>query len=139
MSRDISRDLLSRFHEPPLSPDSATQIDELEALRRLVEGTAAETGAGFFNALVENLAAALGTMGAWIASFDAGSGTLTAISMKLREQWFENYSYRVEGTPCQVAAEERRLLHVPDRIIELYSHPYLRQQQAVSYLGVPLF
>jgi PAS domain S-box-containing protein len=116
-----------------------TQIDELEALRRLVEGTATETGEGFFKALVENLSAALDTMGAWIATLEPDSGTLSAISMKLREQWFVDFRYRIEGTPCQVAFVERRLVHVPDRVVESFSHPYLRQHGAVSYLGVPLF
>ncbi len=39
------------------------------ALRAILQGTAAETGQGFFSALVQNLAAALGTHGAWVTEY----------------------------------------------------------------------
>ena len=52
-------------------PDARTpDLDELAVLRSIVEGTATETGEGFFAALVENLRKAMGTMGAWVAVYD---------------------------------------------------------------------
>ena len=45
----------------------------------------------------------------------------------------------IDGTPCQVVIENRRLVHYPDRILELYpDEPSLRRMGAVSYMGVPL-
>ena len=39
------------------------------ALRMIMEGTAAETGERFFNALVESVAKALNTKGAWVTEY----------------------------------------------------------------------
>ena len=44
-------------------------IDEDAALRSILEGTATETGERFFISLVEHLAAALKTHGAWVTEF----------------------------------------------------------------------
>lgn len=41
-------------------------FDETTALRMILEGTATETGERFFSSLVENLAKALQTHGAWV-------------------------------------------------------------------------
>jgi PAS domain S-box-containing protein len=117
-----------------------TDSDELAVLRVIVEGTASETGAEFFPALVESLRAALGTMGAWVAAYDAKTRTLHAVSMKMRDRWIENFVYQIDGSPCQTAIEEERMLHIPDRILDLYEGDgSLRMYGAVSYLGVPLF
>jgi PAS domain S-box-containing protein len=116
------------------------ELDEDDALRRVAEGTASETGERFFRSLVDNLRSALGTMGAWVATLDDSHTALSAVSMRLRDDWLDGFTYPVQGTPCETALSERRALHVPDRVIELYQGiPALRQYGAVSYLGVPVF
>ena len=127
---------MTKVHESATSATAA--LDEATALRRVVEGTASDTGAPFFRSLVDNLRGALGTMGAWVATVDGPSGTLCAVAMRMRDQWLDGFTYAVEGTPCQTALEERRLLHIPDRIVHLYGAPALSEFGAVSYLGVPL-
>ena len=115
-------------------------FDEQAVLRRLVEGTASETGVNFFRSLVDNLALSLGTMAAWVARLNPEQTELCAIALKIRDRWWENFVYRVPGTPCETALAERRVVHIPDRVIELYrDEPRLKQNGAVSYLGVPLF
>jgi PAS domain S-box-containing protein len=132
---------LMKFHESTQpSASDAGRLDENEALRRVAEGTAGDTGERFFHSLVDNLRSALGTMGAWVATLDESSAALTAVSMRLRDDWLDGFTYPVEGTPCATALSERRALHVPDRIVELYHGiPSFRQYGAVSYLGVPVF
>lgn len=44
-------------------------MDEVAALRLVVEGTVSETGGEFFRALVRNLARALSTTGAWVTEW----------------------------------------------------------------------
>lgn len=44
-------------------------LDEQTALRTILQGTATETGERFFMALVENLARALATHGAWVTEY----------------------------------------------------------------------
>ncbi|HET9155085.1 MAG TPA: sigma 54-interacting transcriptional regulator, partial [Myxococcaceae bacterium] len=117
------------------APDASTQA----ALSRILEGTAGEIGEGFFRALVQNLAGALGTRGAWVTEFDPQRRRLRGLAFFLGGQWIENWEQAVDGTPCQVVVENRRLVHYPDRIVELYPNdPSLRGAGAVSYMGVPL-
>jgi len=116
-----------------------TPFDEQALLRAVVEGTATETGERFFPALIDALSGALGTMGAWVATFEGESTKLRALSLKLRGQFIDDVVYDVMGTPCQIAIDERRTVHIPDRVVELFhQHPFLAAQGAVSYLGVPL-
>jgi hypothetical protein len=52
-------------------------------------------------------------------------------------QWHEDYETVVDGTPCEAVINGRKLVHIPDRILELYpDDPDLRDVGAVSYLGV---
>ncbi|HZW88479.1 MAG TPA: sigma 54-interacting transcriptional regulator [Myxococcaceae bacterium] len=117
----------------------ATDAPTQAALSRILEGTASEIGEGFFRALVENLAGALGTRGAWVTEFDPERRRLRALAFWLGGQWVEGWEAAVDGTPCQVVVETRRLVHYPDRVVDLYPHdPSLRGANAVSYMGVPL-
>ena len=116
-------------------PDGSAQA----ALRIVLEGTASEIGEGFFRALVENLARALDTRGAWVTEFDPRARRLRALAFRLDGQWVEGFEQPVDGTPCQVVVENRRLVHFPDRVLELFPNdPDVRRMGAVSYLGVPL-
>ena len=59
--------------------------------------------------------------------------------MWLNGEHVEHYEYRVTGTPCEPVVENRSLVHIPDRIIELFPGDNdLVPLNAVSYLGVPL-
>jgi PAS domain S-box-containing protein len=129
-----------KYRESEPSSNQTPRLDENEALRRVAEGTASETGERFFRSLVDNLRSALGTMGAWVATVNDDQTSLSAISMRVRDDWLDGFRYPLEGTPCETALTERRVLHVPDRIVELYHGvPAFRQYGAVSYLGVPVF
>lgn len=89
--------------------------------------------------LVQVLAAALGTRGAWVTEFDVERRRLRALAFWLGGQWLEDWEAAVDGTPCQVVVETRKLVHYPDRVVDLHPHdPSLRGANAVSYMGVPL-
>ena len=55
--------------QPRRDLPNLAQLDEEEALRTILEGTAIEMGPRFFAALVENLARALRTHGAWVTEY----------------------------------------------------------------------
>jgi PAS domain S-box-containing protein len=108
-------------------------------LDTILRGTARETGEGFFRALVENLARALGTRGAWVTEYLPDSRRLRALAFRLDDAWIPSYEHPIDGTPCQVAIDGGRLVHIPDRVLELFPQEVdLRQMGAVSYMGVPL-
>jgi PAS domain S-box-containing protein len=124
---------------PPMETDPGPGRDEHAALRMILEGTASETGERFFTALVENLARALDTHGAWVTEYLPETRRLRALAFRLGDDWIRDYEHPIDGTPCRVAIEERRLVHYPERILEFYPEEQtLRAVGAVSYMGVPL-
>jgi PAS domain S-box-containing protein len=121
-------------HHPPLR-----DLDEDAALRSILEGTATETGERFFAALVKNLSRALNTHGAWVTEYLEDARRLKAIAFWLDGKWIDDYEYKIAGTPCAPVIEGTRLVHIPDRVVELYpDDPDLPQLGAVSYMGAPL-
>ncbi|HHY85500.1 MAG TPA: sigma 54-interacting transcriptional regulator [Verrucomicrobia bacterium] len=109
------------------------------ALRLVVEGTVSETGVDFFRALVKNLAAVMGTTGAWVTEYLPEARRLRALAMWLNGKYVEDYEYAIAGTACQHVVENRTLIHIPERLIELFPQDNdLVPLRAVSYLGAPL-
>jgi len=131
----VTRDLNS---EAPSAGHSLQAADEGAVLRQILEGTAKETGEGFFAALVENLAKALGTYGAWVTIWH-GERRLRAVAFWLGGRFVDDYEYDLAGTPCEPVFKDCRLVHVSDRVVDLYPNdPDLGPMGAVSYMGVPL-
>jgi len=111
-----------------------------DTLREIVEGTAAETGEAFFDELVRHLARATGTKCAWVTEWFERERRLRALSFWVGDRYFGPFEYAVADTPCEPVIDNRRLFHVPERVLELYAHdPSLEPLGAVSYIGVPLF
>ena len=126
------------FRPCPMN-DPGNRIGDEAALRLVVEGTVAETGAEFFRALVKNLAAVMGTLGAWVTEYLPEQQRLRAHAFWLKGEFVENFEYHIAGTACAPVVEARKLIHIPDRLIELYpGDPDLVSIKAVSYLGTPL-
>ena len=125
---------------PPL--DSSKPLQDLEtdeALRAILQGTATETGHGFFAALVQNLSKALGTHGAWVTEYFPEARRLRALAFWMDGQWVKDYEVDIAGTPCERVIDTAKLVHFPDRILEIYPHEdELKAAGAVSYMGVPL-
>src|SRR5262245_51411772 len=122
--------------------DHSTPLQGLEtdaALRAILQGTATETGHGFFTALVQNLAKALGTHGAWVTEYFPEKRRLRALAFWMEGQWVKDYEVDIAGTPCERVIDTAKLVHFPDRILEIYPHEEeLKAAGAVSYMGVPL-
>jgi len=117
----------------PAAPDAQG------ALWRVLEDTSTQTGEAFFQALAQSLARALGTFGAWVTEYLPESRRLRSLALWLGEEWMPEYERAIDGTPCAVVLEERRLVHYADRVVDLYpEETVLRSVGAVSYMGVPL-
>jgi PAS domain S-box-containing protein len=113
--------------------------DELSALRMIVRGTAAETGERFFEALVENLARSMDTHGAWVTEYLPARRSLRPLAFWLGGRLIQGQEHAIDGTPCQVVVDGRRLVHYPERVRDVYPHePAMLKYGAVSYMGVPL-
>jgi len=115
------------------------KLDEDAALRTILEGTAIETGRRFFYALVENLAKALGTYGAWVTEYLPEKRKLKALAFRMGDEWLENWENAIDGTPCEVVVTGARFVHYPDKVLDFYpDYPDIKAVGAVSYMGVPL-
>ena len=109
------------------------------ALRAILEGTATETGQQFFAALVQNLGKTLGTHGAWVTEYFPEQRRLRALAFWMDGQWVKDYEVDIAGTPCERVIDTAKLVHFPDRILDLFPHSEdIKTTAAVSYLGVPL-
>ncbi|HVM47870.1 MAG TPA: sigma 54-interacting transcriptional regulator [Candidatus Acidoferrum sp.] len=117
-----------------------TLASDEAALRLVVEGTVSETGVDFFRALVKNLAAAMGTSGAWVTEYLPEKRRLRPFAFWLEGEFVPFYEHPIDGTPCEAVVTGKKLVHYPDRILEIYpNNGNLKAMRAVSYLGVPLF
>ncbi len=113
--------------------------DEAALLRALLEGTASATGEGFFGALVEHLARALGVAGAWVTELDRAARRLRARAFWIGGRFVEGFAYDLAGSPCETVIDSRRLVLVPDGVDGLYPRdPQLVTLGAVSYAGFPM-
>ncbi|HEY7555204.1 MAG TPA: sigma 54-interacting transcriptional regulator [Candidatus Binatia bacterium] len=114
-------------------------LDEEVALRRLLEGTASETGERFFAALVENLAKVLKTDGAWVTEYFPESRRLRALAFWMDGGWIKDYEVDITGSPCEQVIDHARLVHFPDRLIQLFpDRPEVKESGLASYMGMPL-
>jgi len=109
-------------------------------LRKIDEGTAATTGADFFNSLVKSLAEALQAKYAFVSKFVEG----TRIRVRTLAFWkgdgfLDNFEYDLPHTPCErVLAGEVCLF--PEKVQDLF--PEHREDLAKlgveSYLAIPV-
>ena len=120
-------------------PSPLHNLDVDAALRTILEGTATETGAEFFRALVKNLAGALGTHGAWVTEYFPESRRLRALAFWMGDQWLDDWEMIVDGTPCERVIDQRCLVHIPENLLNIYwDDPDVRIVGAASYMGMPL-
>lgn len=114
-------------------------LDQDIALRSILEGTATETGERFFAALVRNVALALGTHGAWVTEYLESERRLRAMAFWMDGDWLQDYEVDIAGTPCERVIDEGRLVHFPDRLLDLFGDdPDVLGGGFVSYMGMPL-
>lgn len=109
------------------------------ALRLLVEGTAAATGDDFFYSLARHLATALNVRYAFVAECtDATNTRVHTLAFWLGSAFGENVEYALDGTPCEHVIEGAVCYH-PDRLRALFPKDRdLDPLRAESYLGIPL-
>ena len=117
-------------------------VEENEAIHSILVGTSSETGEAFFTSLVESLSKVLHTYGAWVTEYMEDKKYLRSMAFYLGDQLVNNFEYSFVGSPCEVVIEEKRLVHVPDKLLDLYNgNPELNKvfpkTLAVSYLGMP--
>jgi PAS domain S-box-containing protein len=114
-------------------------LDADAVLRRIAEGTASATGEQFFRVLVRTLGEVLGTYGAWVTEYLPQERALRGLAFWADGQWVEGYYAQIDGTPCEVVVNEKRLVHYPDGLMKSFpKDPDFEKLYVESYVGVPL-
>lgn len=109
-------------------------------LRKIDEGTAATTGAEFFNSLVKSLAEALQTKYAFVSKFvESNRPRVRTLAFWKGDGFLDNFEYDLPHTPCErVLAGEVCLF--PEKVQDLF--PEHREDLAKlgveSYLAIPV-
>lgn len=120
--------------------EDLTQVKhQEEALRLMVEGTAAKTGQDFFESLVRYLADILQVRHALVTqSLPPDNRRLSTLAFWQNGRLSQLEEYDTLGTPCErVVAGE--VLYIPDQVQALYpTNRELHQLDAASFLGIPL-
>jgi len=118
------------------SADSA-RLEELEALRAIVEGTAGTTGKDFFPTLARQMALAMQTGYAFVAEF-AGQDLVRTLGYWKPTGFQETVTWNILGTPCQDVVKGK-LCHYPRDVAKLFPDDVPMVEWGIEgYLGVPL-
>ena len=115
-------------------------MEELAALRAIVEGTAHSTGAEFFQTLVRHLAQAVDSHYAFVAEFAAPESNTKARTIAFWDRGgiVENVEWTLAGTPCEDVLHGN-LCHHPLGVRQKFPEDKLLVEWGIeSYLGVPL-
>jgi PAS domain S-box-containing protein len=119
--------------------DQALRKSDL-TLRKIDEGTAAETGAAFFPSLVRSLAEALQTKYAFVSRFVGHNrGRVRTLAFWKGDEFLDNFEYDLPHTPCErVLAGEVCLF--PEHVQDLFPghRDDLAQLGVESYLAIPV-
>ena len=108
-----------------------SQLDD--TLRRISEGTAAETGIDFFQSLVRHLTLTLNVRYAMVTECaDVEKTRLRTLAFGENDAVLENIEYDLSGTPCDIVMRDR-VFYYPTGLAENFSRATMD-----SYLGVPI-
>ncbi|WP_341733190.1 PAS domain S-box protein [Microcoleus sp. EPA2] len=111
-----------------------------QALRLIVEGTAAKTGQEFFKTCVQYLAQVLEVRYALIAEFiDSEKSIATTLAFWAGDDFGENFTYNLHGTPCKIIDSIAEVCRYPNAVQSLFpKDDNLVTLQAESYAGLPI-
>jgi PAS domain S-box-containing protein len=109
-----------------------------EALRAVVEGTAAATEEDFFRAFVRHLAEALSVRVAVVSVIvDDGATRARTLAIWVGGSHQENFEYNLAGTPCE-GIVGKTICHYPDHVQDRFpGDAWLAETGIQSYLGLP--
>jgi hypothetical protein len=99
-------------------PRSFEVGDEVEVLRRLVEGTALSTGEGFFRSLVRHLGLVTGSAYCFVAELAEVETRVRTLAFWGKGRLLDNVEYDLARTPCEDVMR-----------VGLCHHPYGVQQK----------
>ncbi|MFB2882153.1 PAS domain-containing protein [Aerosakkonemataceae cyanobacterium BLCC-F46] len=123
-----------------LNFDISDRKRQEQALRLIVEATAAKTGEAFFKSCVQYLAQVLQVRYAFIAEFvDSEKLLVRTLAFWTGDDFGDNFTYHLLGSPCEKVNTQNDLCIYPNSVQSLFpENNDLVTLQAESYAGVPI-
>ena len=110
-----------------------------DALRTIVQGTAAVTGPDFLRSLVKHLAESLGCRYAVLGeAFGDPAFRVRTLAVWTGDAWADNFEYDLDGSPCEGVISDDVCLITHDAWKRYPNDTLLAQSRIEAYLGVPL-
>jgi|GEM_PF-1880271 len=111
-----------------------------KALRAIAEGISSATGVNFFRSLVRHLATVLGVRYAFVGEVQEGEPERArTIAVWGGDGFMENFEYELAGTPCENVVGKNLEFYPREVQRQFPNDPILKEMNAESYLGTPLF
>ncbi len=109
-----------------------------ETLIQAAEGLSAVSGLEFFQALMRNLSAILGTRDNLVCYCPDDPPTRArTLAYYSRGKFWDNFEYELDGTSCGAVITRRETVYVPTGVCDIW--PLEKQYDRDSYIGVPMF
>lgn len=98
------------------------------------------TGEEFFRQLVKGISAALQVDAVWIAELHKGQNSMTTMAFIHEGKYHPNFTYLLDGTPCEQVINSASIIHYPRQLLELFpqDHKMLSKFKGESYVGASL-
>ena len=71
-----------------------------------------------------------------VTEYLAGSQEFHVLAFKNDEEIQYDFTFNIENTPCQTVVDNKKFMHIPGRVLDLY--PNEPDSTLQSYMGVPL-
>jgi transcriptional regulator with GAF, ATPase, and Fis domain len=117
-----------------------TQINQLDQFRTSFEEISLLTGEEFFRELVKGISNALHVDAVWVAEYHREQNSMTTMAFLFAGNFVSNFTYLIDGTPCETVINSRSLVHYPQNILTLFprDHKMFRKFNGESYVGASL-
>ena len=111
-----------------------------EALEHLIKSISGVTGKDLFKSIVEELIEWFDVDAACVARLQDNGRSVSSLSMKLDDEWIDDYEYELDGTPCEeVTVRELEGCLYREGICEAFPEDEeLKELEMEGYLGVPI-
>ena len=98
-----------------------------------------QTGMKFFKSMVEYIAKTIEMDYVIIGKFDENDRKIDTLAVWRDQQILRNYSYDLEGTPCQKVIESQDEFFSNELLREFPENKSLKKRKLIGYFGIPLF
>jgi len=114
--------------------------DPVWKFRESFEAASRYTGEDFFMKLVRWISIALQADGAWVTEFHKEQNAMTTAAFWHSNDYQNNFTYLIDGTPCELVINSNTVVHFAERIQELFprDHKMLSKFKGESYTGTAL-